>query len=147
MKKLLFLCACLLLTACQKQETSSEYSILIEYDYQDVEHLHIEWKDILSQERYNYFVYIYSLTCGHCKEVKPYILNAALNSDKQFYFVTYTKEIPIITNAELNIGVTYYEKLGIIGTPTLFEIESGMVSACYTGSVAIIETLTNNYDE
>ena len=147
MKKLLFVCACFLLSGCQKEENNSDYSIIIEYDYKDVEHLHIEWKDVLSQEAINYYVYIYSLTCGHCKEAKPYILEAALNSDRSIYFVSYTKEIPIITNAELNIGVTNYEELGIIGTPTLFEIESNMVSACYTGSVAIIETLTNNYYE
>ena len=147
MKKLLFLCACLLLTSCKSEEKADSYSILIEYDYEDVEHLHIEWNDVLSQEANNYFVYVYSLTCGHCKEVKPYILKSALETSDIYYFVIYTKDIPIISNAEQNIGVTNYEELGIIGTPTLFEIESGMVSACYTGSSAIIETLTNNYSE
>ena len=147
MKKLLFLCACLLLTSCKTENKNESYSILIECDYINVEHLHIEWKNILSQEANNYFVYVYSLTCGHCKEVKPYILEYAMESKDIFYFVIYTKDIPIISNAEQNIGVTNYEELGIIGTPTLFEIESGMVSACYTGSSAIIETLTNNYSE
>ena len=103
----------------------------------------IEWSDILSQEDERYYAYIYSTQCGHCKEIKQAVINIALNSDKKIYFITYTKDIPIITNASNNIGVDNYENLGIIGTPTLFEIEHKVVLDCYTGSEAIIETLTN----
>lgn len=146
MRKIYILCALPLLLGCNKAKaTSVSYTSSSEiiYDYSDVAHLMIEWSDILNKEEERYFGYIYSSQCGHCKEIKQDVIKAALNGKKKIYFITYTKEIPIITNASNNIGVDDYEKLGIIGTPTLFEIENRIVMDCYTGSEAIIATLTN----
>lgn len=146
MRKIYILCALPLLLGCNKAKTTNDSkanSSEIIYDYSDVSHLTIEWKEILNQEEERYFGYVYSSQCGHCKEIKQDVIKAALNGEKKIYFITYTKEIPIITNAINNIGVDDYEKLGIIGTPSLFEIENRIVMDCYTGSKAIIATLTN----
>ena len=147
MKKVVFLALSIIMIGCKSNNKSEKYSIKIEYDYQDVENLHIKWKDCLSQIENNYYVYIYSETCGHCKEVKPYILKEAIEGMNRIYFISYTNEIPIITNEENLVGASDYTNLGIRGTPTLFEIEEGMLSSCYTGSSLIIETLTNMYNE
>ena len=146
MRKVYILCALPLLLGCNKVDattTSENNSSEINYDYSDVAHLMIEWSDILNQEEEQYFGYVYSNQCGHCREIKQDVIKAALKGEKKIYFINYTKDIPIITNASNNIGVDDYEKLGISGTPTLFEIEKRIVIDCYTGSEAIITTLTN----
>ncbi len=146
MRKIYILCALPLLMGCSKAKATSTSEIIsseIIYDYSDVSHLTIEWKEILNQEEKRYFGYVYSSQCGHCKEIKQDVIKTALNSDKKIYFINYTKDIPIITNASNNIGVDDYEKLGIIGTPSLFEIENNIVMDCHTGSEAIIATLTS----
>ena len=146
MKKLYILCALPLLMGCDKVKTTSisdSVSSEIVYDYSDVSHLTIGWSEILNQQEERYFVYVYSTQCGHCKEIKQDVIKEALSGNKKIYFIAYTKDIPIITNALNNIGVDNYEKLGIIGTPTLFEIDNRIVVDCYTGSEAIITTLTN----
>lgn len=145
MKKILPMFLIPLLLGCTKTKRTSndETSSIAIFDYSDVAHLTIEWNKILNQEEQNYFAYIYSNQCGHCKEIKQDVINYALNGEKKIYFIAYTKEIPIITNAMNNIGVDNYEQLGIIGTPTLFEINEGIVAECYTGSSSIIKTLTN----
>ena len=146
MRKIYILCVLPLLLGCNKAKATSvsnTSSSEIIYDYSDVAHLMIEWSDILNQEEERYFGYIYSSQCGHCREIKQDVIKAALKGEKKIYFINYTKDIPIITNASNNIGVDDYEKLGIIGTPTLFEIENRIVMDCYTGSEAIIATLTS----
>ena len=145
MKQILIMCLLPLLLGCTKEKNNiiEESKSMIIYDYSDVAHLTIEWDKILSQEEKHFFAYIYSNQCGHCKEIKQDVIRCALNDDKKIYFIVYTKEIPIITNTMNNIGVDNYEQLGIIGTPTLFEINEGIVVECYTGSSSIIETLTN----
>lgn len=145
MKKIIIACVVPFLLGCinEKERVVEETNSAIVYDYSDVAHLTIEWKDILKQEETHYCSYIYSDTCGHCKEIKQDVISAALNGKVRIYFITYSKEIPIITNATNNIGVDDYESLGIIGTPTLFEINNSIVTECYTGSSSIIATLTN----
>ena len=134
----------LLTLGCSSSMSSFEY--LSEekiYDYEDVEHLMISWDQILDKDD-KYFAYVYSETCGHCKEIKQVVLEKALLGKDAFYFVKYDKEIPVITNAELNIGCSSYFDLGIMGTPTLFEINNHTVISCYTGSNEILKTLTKN---
>ena len=149
MKKLLFIIIALLVIGCSKGKTSSclggsnEYK----YDYSDVEHLKIKWEDILKQKEERYFAYIYSYTCGHCNQIKPFVIEKALVGDPIIYFISYTNDIPIISNPTLNEGKDKYEELGIGGTPSLFDISSGVVNGCYTGTKEIIETLTNRDNE
>ena len=146
MKRTLLLLLSVTLLGCAKTTNSSEIysSSTVEYDYNDVEERVIEWKDVLSKDD-EYHVYVYSQTCGHCKEIKQTVLEYAIMHEN-FYFVIFDKTLPIINNDLLNIGASNYETMGIVGTPTLFEIDNHIVSECYTGSALIIETLTNNYE-
>lgn len=145
MKKLLFLVILFCLAACgpKQQESASMDSTI--YDYGDIEERIISWGDILNKEG-TYYTYVYSEGCGHCKEIKQVVLKYAIEVNRNFYFILFTQDIPIIENDLANIGVTNYQNLGICGTPTLFEIDNHIVSTCYTGSGAIIKTLTRTYE-
>ena len=112
------------------------------YDYSDV--THIEWEHIFDIESDYYYIYVYSLSCGHCKDIKEEIINFAMKKDNETYFVLYNKDIPVVDSNYVLIGKTNYQDLGIVGTPTLFEISNHFVSDVCTGSESIIKTLTKH---
>lgn len=138
MKKILFISIMLILVSCQKQNSNNEERT---YDYEDVLDRFIEWKDVLMQEEEYYFAYIFSYSCGHCKDIKQDILRKTISDGWDIYYVEYTSEISIVDGDEPYIGISSYEDLGILGTPTLFEITSGAISNRFTGSKEIINTL------
>ena len=140
MRHLIFPClsVCLLLAGCTI-ETHIEEQI---YEYEDVEHLSIEWSGLFEVDSDDYYTYIYSETCGHCREIKQDVIKKAMEM-KNIFFVPFTKEIPIISDAEAVIGKSDFESLGIIGTPTLFRIQNHMISEHHVGSHDILSTLTN----
>ena len=141
MKKL-FLCLFpLVLFGCQKATSSSE---ILSLDYSDFEDNHIEWTSIFNFPLDSYYIYIYSPICGHCKDIKEYVLQFAYLNKDSFYFVTYSSEIPVITNVESIIGKNNYQDVGIVGTPTLFLIENHILSNVFTGSKEIIATMYNS---
>ena len=133
--KYIVLTSFMFLSSCQNKETSCYI-----YDYKDVSH--IEWNQIFDINQDEYYIYVYSLKCGHCKEIKQEIISFAVNNEN-VYFVLYKKEIPVVDSSYVLIGRDKYEDVGIIGTPTLFEISSHIVSDVHTGSEAIIKTLSN----
>ena len=144
MKKILKLClpAVMMLVGCNERiEISSQSEIA--YDYDLVSDKHIEWKSIFEQEDNNYYVYIYSMTCGHCRIIKDDVISYALSHDN-FYFVIYSASIPLINNRDLAIGKDSIYGLGIMGTPSLFEINSHIITNYYLGTSEIIETLSNH---
>ena len=141
MKRILFIVSILLLSSCHETELPNEERV---YDYKDVQDRFIEWKDVLAQEKENYFAYVFSYSCGHCKDIKQDILKKTIIDGWDIYYVEYTSEILIVDSNAPYIGVTNYQELGIIGTPTLFEISSGTVKDRFTGSKEIIDTLYSN---
>ncbi len=141
MKKLFLYLFTLALLGCQKVTTSSEKLSL---DYLDFEDNHIEWTEIFNFPMDSYYVYIYSPTCGHCKDIKEYVLQFAYLHKDGFYFVTYSSEITVITNVESVIGKDNYQDVGIVGTPTLFLIQNHILSDVFTGSKEIIATMYNS---
>ena len=146
MKRILFAFILFSLCGCSKQKQNETISSdVVTYDYSDIVDRTIQWSEILSQEA-NYYAYVYSETCGHCKEIKQEVLKYAIEINQNFYFILFNKEIPIIEKDSSNIGIDNYLKLGICGTPTLFEINNHVVITCYTGSKAIINTLTRTYE-
>ena len=140
MRHLIFPClsVCLLFTSCAKEKQIEEPV----YEYEDVKHLTIDWGGIFQIERNDYYTYIYSETCSHCREIKQDVISKALVTENIF-FIPFTKEIPIISDREAVIGKSDFESLGIIGTPTLFRIQNHMISEHHIGSHDILETLTN----
>ena len=139
MKKLLMLLFTLPLIGCTKR--TGVTSEMIVYDYSDVSDKAIEWKQLFDIEKELYFVYIYSLTCPHCKEIKQDVLNGSINDGWDIYYIEYNSEIPIGERKEQYIGVSNYEDMAIIGVPTLLEIKEHTLNEMYIGSTSIISTL------
>ena len=145
-----------LITGCSKGEkvensdTSTSFSI--NFDYEMVEHLSIEWDQVLSQEEDNYYVYIYSKTCGHCREIKNEVIGYALAKKEKMYFIEYSEVVPKITQKEEVLGATDITYCGVIGVPSLFEIKEHKIINYYLGAKEIIEILEKvfstieNYD-
>ena len=138
MKKILFIAALLILASCKKQTISSEEKI---YDYADVLDNFIKWEEILSIDKEHYYAYVFSFSCGHCKEIKQDILTKVIEDGWNIYFIEYESDIPIVDSSVPYVGVSKYQDLGIIGTPTLFEISNKIVVDRFTGSKEIITTL------
>ena len=63
----------------------------VDHEYFEVEDMSINWSDILNQNKTTYYVYIYSTTCNHCKELKNWIIETAL-SRGDIYFVKGTNK-------------------------------------------------------
>lgn len=144
MKRILLLSmSCLLLCACGK--TKKNKTRTYEYDDEDVMKFVINWENIFDLEERDYFVYIYSKTCGYCKEIKQNVLEKVVKEEPKIYLVEYSEKIPIITDQKSIIGKQNYEEVGIVGTPTLFEIYNYVLVDNIVGSKAIIETLTNSF--
>ena len=107
------------------------------FEYESVEQYHISWTEIFDVQSDYYYSYIYSRTCGHCKEIKELVIKTAFDHPNLIYFTIYSDEIPVVENNESMIGKSSVNELGIIGTPTLFEIKEHKVTNIYTGATSI----------
>ena len=97
--KLLFLLLTPLLISCQEaQESTPVEEEKMPLDYSDFEDLHLEWKNLFSPAKSLYFVYIYSISCGHCSQIKDDVLTFINNQKDLFYLMEYSKEIPTSNN-------------------------------------------------
>lgn len=106
-------------------------------EYESVEEYRISWTNIFEVQSDSYYSYIYSETCGHCKEIKELVIKTAIDHQNLIYFTLYSEEIPIVENNESMIGKSSVNELGIIGTPSLFEIKEHKVTNIYTGATSI----------
>ena len=137
-----------LLPGCKKvEEESQQFESLSPkqiLDYSDVELYEIEWSEILSNDD-EYFAYVYSPTCFHCQEIKQEILEARIIRNINLYYIKYNKDIDIVSERDLLIDVDNVEDLGILGTPSLFQIKDHKTVNYFAGKTEILETLTNLY--
>ena len=86
----------------------------------------ILWLDVLKQEENNYLVFIYSETCGHCHDMMDEIIDFAKSEILPTYFInTQNYEVPIFKEIKENIASI--DELGILGTPSILEIENKVV--------------------
>ena len=92
----------------------------------------IPWLDILEQKEDNYIVFVYSEKCAHCHDMIDEIVAFANDEILTTYFVdTLQNDVPIkINNA---VGMSSIEEVSIVGTPTLIEIDRGIVTSNIPG--------------
>lgn len=112
---------------------------VISYDYEEFSSYKIEYETILLQAPSSYDVYLYSLRCGHCNEIKNEVLSYL--SSTQFYFlVDYGAYLDNKKddNEDKNDGLT------IIGTPTLLKISNREVIYSLVGKSEIIKHIREN---
>lgn len=114
-----------------------------EYDYSLVEHLKIEWKDLFSQSKLGYFVYIYQKHCFYCNELKDEIIPFSLAETYPTYFIEYSKEIPIGEDIESTLNKRSIDEVFIKGVPTLLGIYNGKIDFNIAGLVEISDKLNS----
>lgn len=116
------------LTSCNSKEgtlstslitTSSTYEI--EHSYTEVLDKKIEWNSIFSIAKPAYFVYFYSKTCSHCKQLKNRIIEYSLTHD-DIYFVEDSKNTVLLSDVSVTIGINSIETFGILGFPSLIKV-------------------------
>ena len=139
MKTLFLFTLSLLLVSCTN--TKKTVPETKELDYSIVE-THIDWKEIFNQQETDYFVYFYSTTCAHCRNIKQDILNYYLSEKVDLYFVCMDKIDDRYSNQYEIIGVCDSNKLYILGTPFLIEVNDYKVYQYYAGEKAIKEFLS-----
>jgi len=122
--------------ACHKKEA-------VNLDYEIFENRFIEWGELLNQKEDAYYAYIFSYACGYCQDIKKDVLSFAYQKEN-FYFVVYSKEIPIIDSSISIIGEKDISKIGVVGTPTLLQIQDDKIKEYFVGSKQISEYLINN---
>ena len=140
--KLLFLLLTPLLISCQEaQESTPVEEEKMPLDYSDFEDLHLEWKNLFSPAKSLYFVYIYSISCGHCSQIKDDVLTFINNQKDLFYLMEYSKEIPTSNNVAETIGKEKVEEISILGTPTLLNVSNGSLTLNIAGEKDILDYL------
>ena len=138
--KLIFLPCLFALVSCQHEETSIDSSEEIKHDYDEVIDREILWKEMFMVEKAQYFIYFYSPTCSHCKEIKNEIIDYALSIDN-FYFIKYSDDVIIAPEIKSTIGATSPDEVAILGTPSLIEIIDGVLTNNMAGSKTILDFL------
>lgn len=113
----------------------------VDRDYSDYENITISWENVFFAAKSQYFVYIFSETCGHCIAIKDDILTFADEEEFPIYLVQFSEDIPVTYSVEDTIGATNIENLSILGTPTLIEIDEGVVVKNVAGAGRIIPLL------
>lgn len=114
-----------------------------EYDYKLIDHLKIEWKDLFSQSKLGYFVYIYQNHCFYCNELKDEIIPFSLKETYPTYFIEYSKEIPIGEDIESTLNKRSINEVFIKGVPTLLGIYNGEIDFNIAGLVEISDKLNS----
>ena len=142
--KFLFLLLTPLLAWCHEEvpeiPAEEEKSTL---DYSDFSDLNLEWKNLFSPAKSQYFVYIYSVSCVHCNHIKEEVLKFVNMNKESFYLVEYTGDIKTKSNVSNTIGKEKIEEIFILGTPTLLEITNWSVSLNIAGENEIVGFLNS----
>ena len=140
--KLLFLLSNIVLTSCQQvEEETPEQEDTITLDYEDFLDIHLEWKNLFSPAKSQYFVYIYSISCGHCHRIKKEVLEFVNDHKEAFYLMEFNSDIPTKTNVAESIGKEKIEEIYILGTPTLLGITNWSLSLNIAGENDILNYL------
>ena len=83
----------------------------------------ISWLEVLNQEDNHYIIFVYSETCGYCHDMMDEIIDFAKSEILPTYFInTQNNEVPIYQ--EINENIASIDELGILGTPSILEIEN-----------------------
>ena len=86
----------------------------------------ISWLEVLNQEDNHYIIFVYSETCGYCHDMMDEIIDFAKSEILTTYFInTQKNEVPIF--AEIKDNIASIDELGILGTPTILEVENKVV--------------------
>lgn len=130
-----------LLCSCN---SSVPYSSEIQYSYDNVSNLRINYSQLFGIDRKEYYVYFYSVQCYHCNKLKNSIISFALKNPYFLYFVEYDKSVPLSDNVEKTIGISSLEGFAILGVPTLTKIEDKILILNIAGFTEVAKIIEPN---
>lgn len=148
MKKTIYLLllAAFALTGCEQSPSffpskpSSSTTEIVEHDYREISSQKIDWNDMFNQGQNEYYIYFYSLTCAHCKNLKNEVIEYALKNDNLF-FIEASEKVVIVEDVNFTIGSTSISEMGILGYPSLVKIEQKVCVFNVAGESEIISKL------
>lgn len=88
---------------------------------------------LLTQSEDLYYVYIYSLTCPHCNNIKLEVLDYLLNDATDKYYISGIHDLSSTG------GYPSY----LSGVPVLYKVENGEITETYTGTIEIKDHISN----
>ena len=137
----------LTICSCRVSNSSKNNGQKAFSDFEVVCNNQITWNDLLSQEENHYFVFIYSETCAHCHDIQDEIVGYANEDITKTYFIDSKNSghVPVVKDIESTIGATEISDVGILGTPTLFEILHYAVYANVAGKDNILSFLFDEH--
>ena len=127
----------------QEEENNTKYEEPI---YQEVEDLHIEFKDLFNQKEDKYYAYFYFVTCSWCSYLRPQITEIAKSGNPTIYFVFPSEELPYTDDLDLALssqGKDKLEDVYLYSTPCLIEITNKIITM-YTRDYYEIENFLNS---
>ena len=148
-KILLLMATPFFLTGCffQKEENTqgfekkNEEELVVERSYDEIAEYRIFWSDIFKQCNELYYVYLYSLTCSHCRSIKNEMIDYGVKQTLPIYFVESSPEHSIGEKFDKNSPVFSIESLLIRGYPTLLRLEENVVVYIAEGTKEIFTEL------
>ena len=141
----LFIMSVTLLTGCNKQKEPTPSGK--DPHYNEVEELHIGWKDLFNQEDDVYYAYVYSVSCVPCSSLREQVTTFAKGGYVHFYFVYPSDDVPFIDDsvqADNSLGATKIEDVYCYSTPCLIEISDHVITK-YTRDYYEIKTFVESY--
>lgn len=136
----------LLLGGCSIKKTEEKLDIsdikipVTNHEYFEIQDMSINWSDILEQNKDTYYVYIYSLTCSHCTDLKNWIIDKALDR-KDIYFVKGSNKDVIKSDVSITIGAMSISEIAILGYPSLLKISDKKLVKNIAGNAKIMNAL------
>ena len=131
------------ITSCSSAKSEST-SISSSEEYVIEEEQEIFLEDCLSQEEEHYIVFFHSDTCKQCQEIKGDVIAFAYENITKTYFLNIVKpgnQVTICPIDDVPTGVDKVEDVAIAGTPTIIEVENGILTANIPGKDACLTFL------
>jgi len=93
------------------------------HNYDEIADRMILWDDVFKIVREKYFVYFFSKTCSHCRNIKDFMIEKILNNDNIFA-VESSKDVVFVSDTSTTLGDIDKINFGILGYPTLIYVEN-----------------------
>lgn len=111
----------------------------VEHFYYEIKDYEIEWDQIFDIELNEYYVYFYSKTCGHCSELKNWIIQKRIENCA-IYFIEDNENIKFLQDISQTIGSNNLKNFGILGFPSIIKIINKTIVS-NVGGIANIKNL------
>ena len=102
------------------------------HNYHEIKEHLISWNSVFEQSEDDYLVYFYSERCGHCNEIKQYVISFYLEGSYPMYFVCSDFEVVLGPKKDLK-GIDNIDDFYIFGTPFLVRILLHSIESYYVG--------------